>query len=576
MTQNIETRFVQPTGTYREHLIENVYKLSPTGTIVPSVNDKINDWDVGIFKVIAVDETLDADGVKDYTPVIQLIQRYPHKDEGTDLQTALTQFAPRIHERAWFSNVNEINHITLDPRYTVPGSDVTTCRLFKGIDTTVNGTVISKHIITPAANGNPAILSVDTKALSTVMGPVDGSELKRPPQILTNSDLKTGEVVTLVVYTDSGMPADEQRFMVVESDIYRPVDYSTVYITDITLESKHRKETDTFIVMGGTAVTTDDFTATLHYSDGTSEIVPIDGNVCRVAGLSAFNINNPGVINGLTVIYVPPIGTPILNSTNPDLPHVSRVYQLQAAVLNTDFAFKAFVVPSFDGSGAYTCKWYLGDVNHGSLVEIHPDNMTVRLLDGGDVDYTTSSGLQDVEVVVDVGAHVGIENSIYVGYIHSQIMKIEFSSMGSNGVPWVIQYGNIAGNVVGDDQFNALATTPYTISLLGKYNNNERSAWIEALYASIEPIFNPISTLATFPEPTGFKLRYRNSVDNEMVDSIRYPIAQWSSALAPETGHQWTNGQTVEIIWYNTTLDVQGGEINKVMGVTPVPVFVTV
>ncbi len=536
-------------------LITDIW-LGPDGdltkVIVPNVNDMVIDWSVPcVYRVIHVD----ADGSNPtYTPTLVAMDL----SAGANSQLAfkkLDSYQPNILERIFLDRSALPYTFSVDDRYAVYGSEATTCKLFKGTDVSdLHGTVISQRY-----NGSGQLIGENIDLENIALDP-NNSSIKRPVQFNTGSVLNDGEIVTLVIYSQSGMVMGKHPFIVENSTAIRRIERNQVAIVDVVLLSNmlDSVEQDLLKVPAETAITGADFQAQLIYSNGETVNIAIDGIKCCILGLNNFNTSSIGTTNEFVLAYYPNPDEAIINSTNPDLKHVSHIYRVRTVENVLDYAFRIYIVPKYNAqTDRYVNKYYLTNVLYDMMVELTPEQIRVELVSGGVIDYTRFSEWQHLKLIVRLS---DVFPYSYPGYTFIQQVKINYGQTGLNYNPWVIDY-------LGDNTGVYGVNTRFAYSNLGLFALDLKMGlltpeqWLAKIWEPLHAIFDPITKLIA-PVPTHFKLRYQG-ITTDAVNLSDF----WDVNVGNINHIHWDQYDTVEVIWL---LETPGESQYRILGISPV------
>lgn len=553
------TLLVDPTRGFRVWNIDDIYlgpDVIPTGVSVPNVNDMVLDWTRGFFRVIAVDDT---DINPTYTPVLSEfdVTLLNNPNAGDILGRGLTGYQPAAHERAFFDNSVVPHTISIDDRYRVYGADAINAKLFKGTDVTSNGTVIS---LTFNGSGN---ITGENIALELI-DPTNPA-IKRPIVIFTNTALNEGELVTLVIYTQEGGAIGEHTFIVKSGTAIRGIEASTISIIDIELVTDllDDVELDLVKVPANVPITGGDFQARLLYSNGATSLIPIDGTKARIFGLDNFNTAIAGSISDIVLTYFPDTNEPLINSENPELRSISSVYRIQTVTNSLDASFKIYIEVLWNNvSGLYENTYFLTNLKHDILVKLTPSQITIESATAVPISYAPNQGVQELVLSIlmsDVFA------SGFAGYTFIQQTKIEYAGNAEGDNPWLIDYLNNQTNVFGSlVKFGYSTAGAFPLDLTA--GEPTLADWLNKLYFSIHPTYDPVLEELVDVTPTHFRLQYG------VFTSGDFPIGDWQVLHNNLGGTVWVEDETVTIIWL---LDTPSSVDHLILALTPIMIHNT-
>jgi len=508
------------------------------GTVVPNVDDGVIDWDNNRiyrvtkrelirdanYRLVDVVVELTAVDMAKFSPLSVLMENQPlyqpHVCEKIYLDTSVTPFT-----------------MSIDDRYIIPGTDATNCKLFKGTNTGGTGVVLSQ---TFNPEGRLISENVDLEQIYD-----NNNTWKRPKVFHTNWRLDDNEICTLVIYSADGGVMGEHYFTIKNSNLIRRNDKSQVSITGITLVSSMLSPTDDFLLLlpVNVPVVNGDFRAKLHYSDGSNNIIRIDGNKCVISGLGNFNVGVPNLTTNLVLTYYPDVEEPTLNVNNPLLRNISSIYRVKSVQADPATMFQIFVCPYYNHeTEKFNNKYYLLGMLYSLLIEIPNDVLTIT----GDSSYDKLS--EELTYHLSLAVSDLIPETL-LGVRVTQVTKVTFGDINERGANFLIDYLG-QNNQYGDGVYAEYSD-------LGNYAMSVKSGcitpqqWLNKLYRPLNTLYDETLRLSA-PDPTHFRIKYKGiTSDVKLLDD-------WKLYVNNPLGERWVARDTVEIIWlyrnpqYNT------------------------
>ena len=524
---------------------------------VPNVNDLVIDYTKGFFRVIAVDDTVISPGVlPSYTPTLEKIDftalTSPTADVSIYQRYGLYQ--PHIMQRIYLDTTVNPFTLTVDDRYLIFGTEHVSAKAFKGSDISVTGTVISQQF---NSSGNLTSENVDLIRIDP-----NNDSIKRPIMFNSKLDLLNGEIVTLVTYNATGGVSGIHQFIVSKTNAIRPNEFAAPVIVDIKLITSYidAQQLDLINVPANVPITGGDFQAMLLYNTGANAVIPVDGNKCKIHGLTNFNTALIGDISTIVLAYYPGVNEPIVNASNPTLNVISSTYRIHTVENVLDYSFKIYVVPVYNPTSVrYSLKYYLTSVNYDFVIEIPLSLITVQKQGGGTIDYSPQSDAQTLIVSVLLSDVFPLR---YPNYRFSQTFIINFGAPTINDTPWIIDYkGNNTGLYGYNIKMHYSEIGYHAIDLsMGLLTPED---WLATLWNPLHAIFDA-SILSIAPTPTFFKLKYKTVA----TDAI--PISEWNILINNTLGIPWEGMSTIEIVWLKES-SVSGAYLT--LGISPVMIF---
>src|SRR5690606_3680018 len=263
---------VDPDRGYREFAIWEIYTgPDGTGVYVPNVNDAVRDWKVGWYRVKSVDYT---------TGLSQLeLWETPSTNTDVDQSELLLGVGPGYQSETWrvYVDTRKIPYtLEIDRRLHLYGTEVTHLKLFKGVDVSETGQVISAHY---DQAGNLLGENIPLQLVATTDR--TNTAIKCPTSSFTSVPLVDGEVVSYVAYAANGTPVSKGKLLVENTSLARRSESNLRYITGIRLESPFLSASDPQVIEFPINLNVDSITlqGVVEYSNGDIVKLPITGDV---------------------------------------------------------------------------------------------------------------------------------------------------------------------------------------------------------------------------------------------------------------------------------------------------------
>lgn len=527
---NSPTLNVNPLRGFSVWDISEIY-LGPLttsgGTTVPNVNDEVNDWSVGIYQVIAVDST-------NYTPSLYLRFSY------NNTTTAVSQYQPNTTMKAFVNNLVTPNTINIDDNYRAYAPESTYAVLYKGTDISSENAVILSQVYN--GSGNFVNQNIPLQTIDTT-----NPAIKRPTQFNTNIALLDGSIVTLVIYSSSGIVTGTQQFLVKNTTSIKGLTINTVYITDIVLVSELLDATivDMINVPAGIPLISSDFQARLLYSDGSTRLISIDNIKCRLLGIGAFNTNLAGVTSQVVLCYYPSTNEAAINLLNPALASISHTYNIRAVNNILDYSFKVYAVPVYNPSTQmFSLQFYLTNLRRNILIQLNTTQYEITLASGGLINYLPNGNAQQIRITV--GMNSVLPAGGYGNYNFTQMLTVQFGNVSNTA--WLLDYLNTGTAEYGSTIYAAFSTTgSNVVNISSNYATVfDYAGWLNALYYNLHPIFDQSVSILP-PTPTHFQLSYKG-----LTGPIRSISSYWNINLPNDfagSGINWVQYDTLSVIF---------------------------
>lgn len=236
----------------------------------------------------------------------------------------------------------------VDSRVVIPGSENSYMKLFRGYDISPEGTVVS-GIFNSADR-----LTSENIPLEKVSLPHYGNHgYKVPVDGYVTHPLVDGEVVTAVIYTNSGEVTTRFTLLVVNTEFIRNLDASSKRIVDISLNTPYLSDHDTEVVEIplGMVAQSSSFIGTVTYSDGSTQSHSVDGSKFSLHGYETFIASNIGEIAPAVLTYTLSEGE-LSNfiKQQGDKRFITKPYRIKTVESDSRHKVKLFLTPYWDKS----------------------------------------------------------------------------------------------------------------------------------------------------------------------------------------------------------------------------------
>ncbi|AXH70781.1 hypothetical protein [Vibrio phage BONAISHI] len=503
--------------------------VTPGTRFRPRVGDKMVDWDEGEYRIVAVS----SEGIPTLEKKISYLQEGSFDPESVSLVTPFTEYQPNASTAIFFDSTTSPYTCTVDSRYPVLSQDATSMIFYKGTDVSVNGTIISE-----VRDINDNVISNEIPLIA-----IDPTKpaVKRPVPFVTSTLLTAGDTVTGVAYSAATGPTTKTIFAVEESAAIRPADLSGIFLEDIELVSDLIDPSDDTLLLNklGTPFRSSLVQARLKYSDGSTTVINIDGNKCKLPGVDRFDTSSLVRPTTIVLSYYPDSNEPAVNLNGSTAPSISKIYRLANIVQDTNYSLKLFVVPEYqDPVNGYTLRWWLNNLERDVNLDVTA-NVVARRPDlqnfignayNVEQEITASLNLDDVIPVT------------YNGYVHSQLVDITVGLPNGASNAFLIDYLGDGINVFGDG-LSATVTTDAAGTINLSSGKATQTEWLSYMLTAVAPLFDT-SLMTTPPVPTHFRYIY------DGIESPEFEITDWDSDLPKTAGiANFAADKTVDIVW---------------------------
>lgn len=516
-----------------------------TGQKVARVGDFVVDWDVGIYRVSAVEPG---------TNIATLEIKHRFSDStlidasNGSLISALSMYMPNSATRSIYNDEVSPATITTDHRYITRGIESVEMRVFYGVDISDTGEVISARF-----DGGGNQISDLIPLVEVVTGE---PRIKRPPVFETTKVLKSDDIITYVFYDAAGHKSGVQPFLVSEGGAIFDYNSGAAFITGIELRGDMIDDTDTKLINNplNTPFQTALLEAWLTYSDGSEVRVPIDGNKCRLEGVSTFNTSDISTPKNVVLIYDCDPGEPAVNTGGALERFIAEQYKLANIVVDTSFSLKLFAVPKYqDNTTGWLYDYYLTSL--AGDVDAEVTNFVTARDDNGDPVPGTNHG-NPMQVTMGLDLDTVLPGA-YPDHYHTQMYTLTTQVPGATVEHFTLDYQNGGTQVYRCDEYAHGATTGD-----GQLNISQDFAslnlFLGELYLNIHPLYDT-SVLIQPEDPTHAVIMYEGA-------ELEIELAtQWDQTISFPTGWPLLEEyKTVVLKWI-----VRDGSNDYIKGYTP-------
>lgn len=523
------------------------------GEEVPNIDDLVINWNEGLMRCIAVDSTT---GLSTLVPHV-----FPDLNLMSDNDIVLGVGPGRLSETfRMMIDTSVVPHLLIpDSRLFVRGEANTHVKYFQGVDISDGGTVISQNY-----NQSGDFISENIPLVNASIDVDNNLSTKVPSVGNTGTKLNDGDPVTMVTYNNLGMATSVSILLAKNTGYIRRSDAAQKMVTHISLTSPFLSDTDDHLIQIPLNLPKDNLfmVGKVHYSDGSSRSVPIDGTQMSLFGINNFISTTAGQKVKLVLSYnlqSNEISDDIVIGSDRG---VSASYQLETIVVDGSYSVKLFVVPRWlDGTSTWKLEYYLYSLERNDfyIVTDYIEYASNQL----PFDPTNYGTVQWLTVALDL-SKVDVRLK---AYRYVQTFSISLIANGLvDSTSWMIQYSQSQHTPYGVDM-KALVTLRSNGSWDADITNGHTSltSWLEATYFNIFPLYHPTRESKP-PLPTHFVMNL-NGLRTE------YAIEEWNTALESITGG--SVGDVLLLEWVrkvgNTPLQLAMSPLKVIHGLPEAP-----
>ena len=512
---------------------KEIYTGGPgKGRYVPKVGDLVLDQDYWIYyKVESIDEV---------TYVATLREKETRNLGGNmDDYDRLLGVGPGTQSDTYRVYVDKSVApyiMAVDARLRVAGTMCASCKIFKGADLSSEAKVVSK-VYDGAGNFLGTNVPLELVAM-------DGKNvsIKTVPVCYTTEDLKDGELVTAVFYSDSGHVVSKRQLLVENTSFIRSSDDSVKYIIGISLKSPFMSESEPDLINYPINVPLNGLflTGVVHYSDGSEMELPVDGSKFSVFGFDNFVSTIVGQKLDIVLKYSLSQEEICYDSKLTNERFITKSYKATIAEADGAYTVKLFGYPNWiDGIRGYRMEWFIYNLDRNLNQRVTPyvrfnENTQVfdPLLFGTRQRLSVSLNLQDV-------------SSAYNYYRHVQSIDITLMGPGGDqGTNWLVGFDPTQNPQFGvGNKFQYEYINQDLKRLKMDMGCQTVTEWLNKLYYPTKPLVNPY-TEADPIMPDFFALIVGT-------ERIEYELNMWNGVFT--VGGDIHHGATVFVEFFKRT-----------------------
>lgn len=525
MTQ--PTLIIDPNRGFRVWLIDEIYRVGGTGQYVPNVNDMVQDWSSGTWRVTGVD----------YTTGISTLVHWTAPAAPTGDEDILLGGGPGYTTEVYrvFLDQSVTPHVlALNSQLHLKGSGSTHYKVFLGDDISdTTGQVISMYY------DNGGNFLGENIPLELVV-PESGTNLavKAPAVGYTNVSLPDGEIVTAVFYDDVGNVRSIAHMPILNTAFIRKNDDNIKYITAISIESSFLSVSDDKIIEYpvNMPVLNLNLIGVVRYSDGSAMRYPIDGTKFTLYGLETFAATIEGQTAPLVLSYKLSPNEYSYGLASTESGTIVQSYWARTAEADGVYSVKLFAYPEWmDATTGYRMRYFLYNLNRDVVREV-TDKVSIGI---------NSQGFNPMLFGTVQNLNVGVELSDvdagWANYRHVQNIAVTLntSAVNQNLDRWYVQYTAGQTPAYGNG-VRAVCTRPSgTWQMDLTCGCTTQAEWLQKLYATTQPLYDARTELAP-PVPDYVFIDMGGSAGSAMI-----PISQWNQPVLLSAAP--VNGKLVQL-----------------------------
>jgi hypothetical protein len=404
--------------------------------------------------------------------------------------------------------------MTIDSRLKVRGSEVVSMKLFKA--KLVNGDL---ECISGLYDQTGNLLSQSIPLqLASFVGNV---ATKIVPIFHTREKLENGELVIARFYSAGGHMMSSRQLKVQNTGFQRVADDSVKYVRQITLETPFLSDADPTLIQYPINVLMQglNLMGVVHYSDGSTRRLPVDGTKFEIRGLRSYITSVVG--QKLPVVLQYNLSPGESGITTGEGPFVTAKYQAQTMNVDGNYTVKLFGYPVWvDGATGYRMEWFLYNLNRRVAYRATP---FVRFNENTSLFDPTAYG---VKQRLSVSCKLSDVSSSFSDYIHVQAIEVSLLAQGTehSGTNWLIGFDPNQEPPFGRNnqaRYQMINQNLHKINIAN--GETDYATWLDRFYRYTRPLFNDQGEIEA-PNPTHIVLVFSGR-------EVEFPIEQWQGDL---------------------------------------------
>jgi hypothetical protein len=184
-----------------------------------------------------------------------------------------------------------------------------------------------------------------------------------------------GEIVTAVVYSDTGHVVSKRQLLVENTSFIRSLNVSQKYVSHISLECPFLSQSvdNTIEFPLNVPLNALNMMGVVHYSDGSTLKLPVNGSKFTMHGVDQYVSSIVGQRVDLVLSYALSDNEVAYANTNVNGRYVTEAYFLLTTNPNNSYSIKLFGYPYFiDENNGYQMRWWLFNLDRNISFEVTP------------------------------------------------------------------------------------------------------------------------------------------------------------------------------------------------------------
>lgn len=496
---------VEPDRRWNIWSIDEIYKpndATSEGRYIPNPDDLVFSHQDGFFIVDTVDYTTGESTLIPY--------RFP-RHTGIDSGEELISIAPRLVSEGYnaYVDTSVVPHrLAIDKQLQINGSTTKTMRAYRGTKIETEE-LVSRYYINGVLQGD----HIPLEKVVDVNGTTQDA-IKIPKIGHVSKPLSDGELITLVFYDDQGHVVSLSTLTVVQTSWIRRAHEGMKTISSIELDSMFMSETEPNVLEVPINVNMESVPlhGIVHYTNGESNRLPVDGTKFKIMGMRHFISTLLGQRQPITLIYY--LGNDEESQEGVDYQggHIAESYQIVTTPVSGTYAVKLFTHPEWvSNAQGYRLKHHLHNLDRDeyydvtNLVQVATNSPPFKPLDYG------------VQQEISFELNLQEADASFNNYNHLQTTNIvlQKSATQVSSPYWEILYDKNKPAYSGLAQVDFIGAGDYRVYIDNGQAN--QADWIDVIYRRLLPLHHPSSETQA-PTPTHFIMQIDTWEQEYLID----------------------------------------------------------
>lgn len=506
----------EPDGRWCMWALGEIFKEGSNGAhhYIPKVNDYVIDPDTfTTWKVTSID------AVTLYPTMVQTRPaNMSYSLSETDVLFGVGPGTQSDTYKVYLDQSVTPHVLAVDARLKIGGTMSSYAKIFKGADTQDQTKIVSR-VYDSAGNFLTDRVSLELAAIDSHVN----YSIKMVSPCYTNFDLVDGELVTVVIYNTEGHVVSKRQCLIENTSFIRQVNTSQKYVTNISMESAFLSASQDNTIEFPLNVPKNalNLIGVVHYSDGSTRRLPVDGTKFRLFGLDQYVSTIVGQQINLVLSYALSADEAVYGAVTSDNRYVTEAYKLKTTDPNNAYTVKIFGFPVWiDAANGYQMHWFLFNLDRNVFFDV--TSQVVFAPNYGSFNPRGYGYTQQKAVQLNLRDVSGA----FKPYVHTQVFDIELKSQpNADATPWTVLSSQDSNDTpYGNNLFiHRVTNTPSASTLNVAAGIATQAEWLNQVYKKTYPLVDRNFETEP-PAPTHFELSY-GGVTNA------FTIDQWNTAL---------------------------------------------